>query len=294
VVTRHHHALHDAAADQSALDAQLAALNGRMASLEHQMRPIQRKAIKRNAKQMAFTNSSKLNAALVEIRAQLVKQLPRVMDLFRSFDRNGDGRISRTEFVKVLPLLGLPQHGASEMDAMFDVLDVDRNGHIEFAELNRLLRAGADVQLAAVMQAGAKGVIEVEARNRYHVRAHARDGGSSPLKDASVEEMRAAMVRQASRVTDFYRHLDVNGDGKVTRAEFRAALPLLGFGAGGIPAIDGLYEQLDLNRDGTVEYGELQAALRRDDVELAAELQDGAKGAIEVKAKNAIDLRSSG
>ncbi len=189
-------------------------------------------------------------------------------------------------------MLGLPQHGAAEMEAMFEFLDSDRNGSIDFRELHGLLRCGADVQLEAALQAGAKGVIEVEARNRYHVRAHARDGASKPLRDASVDEMRAAMVRQASRVTDFYKHLDINGDGRVSKSEFRAALPLLGFGAGGITAVDKLFEQLDVDGNGYVEYAELQAALRRDDIQLAAPLQDGALGAIEVKAKNAIELRN--
>lgn len=36
-----------------------------------------------------------------------------------------------------------------------------------------------------------------------------------------------ALIKQAARVIDFYRHLDVNDDGKVTKAEFSSALPLL-------------------------------------------------------------------
>ena len=124
------------------------------------------------------------------------------------------------------------------------------------------------------------------------MREHARDGALQPQKDSSVEAMRAAMIRQAARVTDFFKHLDINSDGKVSKPEFRAALPLLGFGAGGIPAIDKLFEQLDVDGNGYVEYSELKVALRRDDIELAAPLQDGALGVIEVKAKNAIELRN--
>ena len=229
---------------------------------------------------------------LREIREQLHKNLPRVMDVFRSFDRNGDGRISRSECVQVLPMLGLPQYGAAEMEGLFDVLDADRSGTLDFHEMDRLLRRGADVQLAAALQVGAKGVIEVEARNRYSVRQHARDGASQPQKDSSVEAMRAAMIHQAARVTDFFKHLDINSDGKVSKPEFRAALPLLGFGAGGIPAMDKLFEQLDVDGNGYVEYSELKVALRRDDIELAAPLQDGALGVIEFKAKNAIELRN--
>ena len=192
-------------------------------------------------------------------------------------------------------MLDLPSaYGVAEMDAFFALLDLDGSGAIDFAELARLLRAGASVKLDAIMYAGAAGKIETEARNRHGVRAHARDGFSGPSAGASVEEMRAALIKQAARVIDFYRHLDVNGDGKVTKAEFSSALPLLGFGQNGREAIDGLFEQLDENGDGAIAYSELAAALRRDDVELAAELQDGAMGVIETKARNAIDLRNDG
>ena len=134
----------------------------------------------------------------MEIRAQLLKNLPRVMDVFRSFDRNGDGRISRSECAQVLSMLGLPQYGAAEMEGMFDALDADRSGTLDFHELDRLLRRGADVQLAAALQVGAKGVIEVEARNRHRLRAHARDGAPETTRGAP-ETTRAASVDEATR-----------------------------------------------------------------------------------------------
>ena len=133
---------------------------------------------------------------LREIREQLHKNLPRVMDVFRSFDRNGDGRISRSECVQVLPMLGLPQCGAAEMEGMFDALDADHSGTLDFHEMDRFLRRGADVQLAAALQVGAKGVVEVEARNRYRLRAHARDGAPETTRGAP-ETTRAASVDEA-------------------------------------------------------------------------------------------------
>ena len=195
---------------------------------------------------------------------------------------------------QVLPVLsGTPQFGRAELDALFEAIDVDGSGTVELKELHKLLRKGADVQLSAVMQAGAKGAIETEARNRHAVRTHARDGAAaSPALEASVEAMKKAMVRQCARVVDFFRHLDVNGDGTVARKEFGAALPLLGFGSDGRSAIEALFDALDADGSGTLEYEELNAALRRDDVELSAELQAGAMGEIEVDAKNRIALRT--
>ena len=44
-------------------------------------------------------------AHLEHLRSALLREMHRVLDLFRKFDRNGDGRVSREEFRQVLPLL---------------------------------------------------------------------------------------------------------------------------------------------------------------------------------------------
>ena len=48
----------------------------------------------------------------------------------------------------------------------FDGMDPDRSGTIEYAELNKLLRSGANVELAADLKAGARGTIETKAKNK--------------------------------------------------------------------------------------------------------------------------------
>ena len=104
--------------------------------------------------------------ALVEqLRAALLNDLHRVIDLFESLDRNGDGLVSRAEWHAALPLLiGKRQAarvgragGRSEvnlnaqlvdpqyqdaMDALFAGMDTDRSGHIDYKELNSSLRQG--------------------------------------------------------------------------------------------------------------------------------------------------------
>uniref|UniRef100_A0A7S2HGJ3 EF-hand domain-containing protein n=1 Tax=Haptolina brevifila TaxID=156173 RepID=A0A7S2HGJ3_9EUKA len=254
------------------------------------MRPVRRNAIKRE-KALVLASEERLNSALNEIRTSLLRELPKVVNLFYAFDRNGDGMISKGEFCQVLPLLKLPAHGMAEMQALFEAIDEDNNGAIEYSELNRLLRKGADMQLAPELQAGARGPIEVSAKGRFTVRRHVHDGPRSPQKEATVEQIKQAMVKQASRVVDFYHMCDVDGDGKVSRAEFRSALPLLGFGAGGQRAIDELFDTLDTSGNDSIEYTELAAVLRRDDVEIAPELQPGALGVIDPQPRNAIPLR---
>jgi len=63
----------------------------------------------------------------------------RVMDLFREWDDNGDGQITKDEFKKAIPKLGLTCP-MDAVDALFDEFDLDRGGTITFRELNKQLR----------------------------------------------------------------------------------------------------------------------------------------------------------
>jgi len=74
-----------------------------------------------------------------QLRDALVDHSMRVMDLFREWDEDGNGEISREEFRKALPMLGL--HASSEqLKVLFDEFDADTSGSISFRELNRKLR----------------------------------------------------------------------------------------------------------------------------------------------------------
>ena len=74
-----------------------------------------------------------------QLRDALVSNAVRVIDLFREWDEDGDGEISRSEFSKALPLLGLSAPKAV-VDMLFDNFDTDGSGQISFKEFNKLLR----------------------------------------------------------------------------------------------------------------------------------------------------------
>ena len=81
--------------------------------------------------------------------------------------------MSRKEFLKAMPLLGLdvPE---KEVLTLFDEWDRDQGGEISLRELNTQLRRGAEVQLAARMQAGGAGAIELESKNSKALRGAGR------------------------------------------------------------------------------------------------------------------------
>ena len=151
------------------------------------------------------------------------------------------------------------------VDELFAQLDADASGTIDYRELNHLLRQGSAVELAAELRDGAQGAIETRAMNATALRGGVRDGGprdGGPLREATVAAVRSELARGYHRVIDFFRVVDRDGDGAVTKHEFRASLPLLGFGAGGEGTIDCLFDSFDLNGDGSLTFEELDHMLR--------------------------------
>ena len=65
--------------------------------------------------------------------------------LFREWDEDGDGRVSRQEFRRAMPMLGI-KASRDEVDDLFDAMDQDGSGSIEYLELKDLLESEANGQ----------------------------------------------------------------------------------------------------------------------------------------------------
>ena len=63
-----------------------------------------------------------------------------MLDLFRGLDENGDGNVSKKEFRKALPLLGLTEITRDTADLFFNTIDEDGSGSIQYSELSKKLR----------------------------------------------------------------------------------------------------------------------------------------------------------
>jgi Ca2+-binding EF-hand superfamily protein len=201
-------------------------------------------------------------ATVDELRKAISERYTRVMDLFKMFDKNGDGRVAKSEFRAALPLLGFDSSYAPVIDNLFDSLDVDGSGSIDHIELNARLRQGADVALDEALQDGAMGEIVLEAKLKIAARTGLDDRGTSaPLEVVTVDALRQALVSGLTRVVEVFRMLDRNLDGIVTKKEFRAALPLLGFDGRNTTVVDQLFDELDVDQSGSVDYDELAARL---------------------------------
>ena len=235
---------------------------------------------------------------VAELREGLLREdvMVRVIDLFRKYDLNGNGLVCREEFRRALPLLGLRGFAYSDMDLLFEAIDTNESDHIEYAEMWRLLREGASVQLEDErLQPGAVpfDVREKGASSACRSSAHDTRFESKPLKKASVEEMRLALKRDRTRIIDAFRCLDKDGNGAVSQSEFRAALPVLGF-ENDPETADAMFAELDEDGSGKIEYEELHKKLRQGGaVTLAAPLRDGAKGDPPRMSKGGSSIRAA-
>jgi hypothetical protein len=113
-------------------------------------------------------------------------------------------------------------------------------------------------ELAKVLKSRAA----IEAKLKIAARTGLDDRGTSaPLEVVTVDALRQALVSGLTRVVEVFRMLDRNLDGIVTKKEFRAALPLLGFDGRNTTVVDQLFDELDVDQSGSVDYDELAARL---------------------------------
>ncbi|KAL1526364.1 hypothetical protein AB1Y20_015078 [Prymnesium parvum] len=105
-----------------------------------------------------------------ELRLSLTANAARAVDLFKKWDADGDGAITRSEFHRAIPMLGIVAP-PREIDRIFDEFDLDGSGDISSAELHHALRVGATVQLPPKLQAGGAGEIVLKAKTQQPLRS---------------------------------------------------------------------------------------------------------------------------
>lgn len=198
--------------------------------------------------------SASLESMIESLRKAIAGNMQRTLNLFREWDSDCNGCIEREEFAHALSVLGL-ETNASVATALFDALDDDHNGALEFSELHSKLRQRIDV--AARRKAKRQ---QDEARKRLPTpRSHsqaAHAGASSVLAMC-----RKALAADLRRTVDLFRAWDSDGSGMIDKREFGLALGSLVPDAS--PEVcNALFDVFDVDRSGTLEYYEIHQKLR--------------------------------
>ena len=142
----------------------------------------------------------------------------RVMDLFRDWDDDNTGTISKKEFRSAMRELGL-NVPREQIELLFSDFDPDGSGKIEFVELNKQLRGGvinrtSPANGTVATQAGLEGARSVSRSCSKKLRA-------SPT---ILERLKDELVQQGVRYTDMLSLYDDDQDGRVTKQQWRRAL----------------------------------------------------------------------
>ena len=104
-----------------------------------------RSALQEAEDRLALT-AARVKEIPAQLQAMLATNWTRVIDLFKQFDTNGDGVISKKEFLTGMKMLGL-EADMDDVSELFRAFDEDDSGAIDFEELNKLLRAGNTVEI---------------------------------------------------------------------------------------------------------------------------------------------------
>ena len=115
----------------------------------------------------------------LQLKEALSKNAARVVDLFREWDTDGDGSISKKEFRRAMPMLGFDVP-VKDIDALFDANDPDGSGEMDFKELKRMLK-GKNVeptQGEKAVKGAASAVSAVSAFKKAGKKEGAEEGGA--------------------------------------------------------------------------------------------------------------------
>jgi len=189
-------------------------------------------------------------AALTALKKALGQSLPRVVDLFNRWDVDCDHTIGIDELRLALGALKVP-HDEKTLMELFDQLDADRSGSIDFEELHHALRKHAPKR---------------EPPNYIALtvpkRREPQTGGTGAERRA-VAALKRRLSDNRLRVRDLFAQWDIDSDGQVTIAELQRALAGLCIPIDK-PALKRLFAQIDTDGSGSVDYTELEALLKND------------------------------
>ena len=133
------------------------------------------------------------------LREALALSATRVIDLFKEWDEDGDGVVTKKEFRRAVPMLGLdPVPSKADIDALFDQWDPDGSGNIDFKELNKILRKSAE-GLDPSLQAGAAGKIEMDSKAKTALRKGPNLQRGSSLAKVDIDEASDKSVAEQLR-----------------------------------------------------------------------------------------------
>ena len=153
--------------------------------------------------------------------------------------------------------------------------DTDKSGSLEYDELNRQLRHRPLTSKSERKEGRISGV-EIAVANKMDLRRNALPAGDADgvfSLDAKLDstsgvsyfdQLRKLLTANSMRVLDLFRDWDDDGNGMISKREFRRAMRALGLGGDAATRrdINELFNHFDTGGKGSLEYRDLFKKLR--------------------------------
>jgi len=219
-----------------------------------------------------------------QLRAVLIETSVKLIDLFREWDIDGNGALDKKELRQAVAALGY-EAPRKDVDALFDSIDDDGTGLIEFEEFKKALKATdtakAMADKAKAEKAAAAKEAEKQAKEAAAKAQAAKEAAAKAAREAAAAKqvsdvasiahsrgpMSAPQLRLATflannnvTVMEMFREWDEDHNGSLDRQELRRAVALLGYHAEK-DDVDTLFDQIDFSGDGMVDFNEMKRAL---------------------------------
>lgn len=191
-------------------------------------------AMERASLQLHYLQSHLMRMARTCITSQLsLAPLHQLNHRFKSYDRDGNGRLSLLEMRQVLDDMGISC--SEDIDLIIESLDCNRNGIIEYSEFIAgcldLASDGTRAQLRAVFDIfdlDGSGGISMEELRQILTQGANTEGlmvpGRPHSKGGRRQAATASVLPDGKTVEEVMRDLDTNHDGMVEFAEFERYL----------------------------------------------------------------------
>lgn len=227
-----------------------------------------------------------------QLRERIIAASTTIVAMLKEWDEDNSGGLSKKEFRRAVRGLGF--NGTSEdINAVFDSLDLDGDGEVEYQRLPRLLK----LSTAAAPELRPENESELRqfSQNRRRMRKSqiaARDAKLLQLQWVTsrpvADQLREALAAHKVAAMSVFRQLDDDSSGSISRGEFRKALRAMGYDGSDADA-DIVFTSFVPDASNLIEHQELDDLLRRS-VELAPELTAGSTG---IRSQNRVPSRKS-
>uniref|UniRef100_A0A0D9V1D6 EF-hand domain-containing protein n=1 Tax=Leersia perrieri TaxID=77586 RepID=A0A0D9V1D6_9ORYZ len=147
-------------------------------------------------------------------------QLGELREIFRSFDRNGDGSLTQLELGSLLRSLGL-KPSSEQLDSLIQRADTNSNGLVEFSEFVALVAPELLYDRAPYYS-------EDQIRRLFNI--FDRDGnGFITAAELAHSMARLGHALTVKELTGMIKEADTDGDGRINFQEFSRAITAAAF-----------------------------------------------------------------